>query len=129
VLLVLASVTLLPPLPFAAVLGIVILLAAWEWTRLAGLRSLPARGLYVAAFALLLLLSRGLEASALQAALMAALPWWALAFVLILLFPRYESLWGGRAFLALAGVAVLLPGWLSFLHLRAQEHFALLILL
>lgn len=128
-LVVLGAIVWLPPLPFALFVGAVILAGAWEWSRLAGLEQPLTRGLYLAAFLALLLLTRSLPAAALQAVLALSLLWWLLACGFILLYPRLTAFWGGPVFLALAGLPVLLPGWLTFLYLRAQEGFVLLILL
>lgn len=127
-LVVLGAVIWLPPGLFAAFIGAVILLGAWEWSRLAGLGRPLARGLYLAVFLALLFLTRALPPAVLEGLLLLSLLWWAMACAFILLYPRLSRLWGGPLFLALAGVAVLLPGWVSLVYLRGQPDFVALIL-
>lgn len=128
-LLVLAAVYVLDPLQFSLFIGLVILTGAWEWSRLAGLRAPAARAAYVLAFALLLAVSRALPAEALDLVLALSLLWWLAAFLMVLSYPRGTGLWAHSPLLALAGVFVLLPGWLTFNFLREQAQFPLLILL
>ena len=42
-----ALILLMPPIPFATFIGVLCLIALWEWTRLSGLRSRPLRGVLV----------------------------------------------------------------------------------
>lgn len=108
---------LLAPLPvFAAVAGLVVLLAAWEWVGLAGYRRWPERLLYLFAIA------AGL-----------GLGWWALeypwvrerllwAFVLYWIIVAGELRWSAvparRFAFALQGAFVLVPAWFSFVAVR-----------
>lgn len=109
---------------FAGLLGVVWLLASWEWTRLIGMPSLAARLLAVLA----------------NAALMAGLwsvrgewPWWMaiaagmLWWLLSLAWMRHFSFaasptTGNRLFKLCAGSLVLLPSWVALveMHTHAQ---------
>lgn len=103
---------------FAAFLGAFIVVGAWEWTVLSGIRALPARLLYVVliAFAGVAVL---LTPALLQPLLIAATAFWLLAFI--------EQV-SGRALDAgvlasfpgklVGGFLVLLPAWLVPLVLR-----------
>lgn len=75
--LVIAAVFLLPPGAMAALAGAVALAGAWEWSRLAGVRSAPARGAYLALLAVaggaLWLADDPLAAGVV---LVAAVAWW-----------------------------------------------------
>lgn len=109
---------LLAPLPlYAAIAGILILAAAWEWAGLAGYRSLGARLAYLAAVAVLLALGWwGLEAHALR-------EWLPAAFTLYWIAAAAE-LWRGpvrapRVALGLQGLLVLSGAWFAFVVVRA----------
>lgn len=75
--LVVAGVLLLPPGAIVALTGAVALAGAWEWSRLAGVRSALARGAYLALLAVvggaLVLADDPLAASVV---LIAAVAWW-----------------------------------------------------
>lgn len=108
-----------PPLVYAVVAGVLLLVAAWEWAALAGYRGVFARLAYLA-----------------TACLLMALAWWALgypalgpfllgAFVLFWIVTAAD-LWRGRlaaprAAFAVQGLLVLVPAWFSFLVLRRYQ--------
>jgi phosphatidate cytidylyltransferase len=50
--LAIAMILLTPPVPFAAIIAGLCLIASWEWTRLSGMKSRPVRGVLVALVAL-----------------------------------------------------------------------------
>lgn len=53
--LAIAMILLTPPLPFAAIIGVLCLIASWEWTRLSGMKSRPVRGVLVGFVAALMI--------------------------------------------------------------------------
>lgn len=114
---------------FSLFLGAVILLAAWEWSSLAGLIQPLARILYVLLFSVLLVLSQTLVEAGFTWVMLVNLGWLCLVFVFVFCYPRYSQWWGKTGFLAVAGGFVLLPGWVAILYLRSQQEFAALILL
>jgi len=118
-----------PPQLFAAAMALVLLLAGWEWGRLAGLQTRLARLLYVAALALLLFLLHETGPVLRHLVLYGSLAWWVLAFALVLAYPRCSTTWNRLPLLLLAGLPVLLPGWLSLLYLRSLASYVVLILL
>ena len=99
---------LLVPAPLTAlVLGLLWLAGVWEWAAFA---KLPAAGQagYTIVFAVAMALAwPWLGDQGYAALLLAALTWWAFAFVLVLQYPRAFS----STFVALAGIVVLLPSW------------------
>lgn len=129
---VVALVLWLPPLAFAALIGLVTCLGAWEWTRLVGWRAPWARTGYVLATALALAgLERLLPAPGVTWVLsLAALAWWTAATLRVV---RYEQ---GRAPAELTpeakwgfGWLILLPAWAALAHLhRASESGPVLVL-
>lgn len=106
---------------FAAIVGAIVVLAAWEWGRLAGLTG-PLRGAYAALAGLLLVaLYPALSgfASARFALIVLALIWWCAAFVWVLRFPANAEFWTrGRLAPAVAGLLVLIPAWAALVGLR-----------
>jgi phosphatidate cytidylyltransferase len=105
-----------PPFVAAAVLGLLWLAGAWEWGGFAKLTG-AGRLLYTVCFAVAIALSwRWLGAAGARMALGAALAWWALAFVLVLGFPRSFS----APFVAAAGILVLSTSFLLLARLLAE---------
>lgn len=118
-----------PPQLFAAAMALVLLLAGWEWGRLAGLQTRLARLLYVATLAPLLFLLRDPGSVLRDLVLYGSLAWWFLALVLVLVYPRCSTAWNRLPLLLLAGLPVLLPGWLGLMYLRSLSSYIVLILL
>lgn len=104
------------PLPAsAALLGVLMGIGAWEWSALAGLRSIPTRSGYV-----VLTVTAGLAAAtAMHHAdlwywlLIADVCAWLLSLVWMLRYPVAVPRW----FSLMSGLAVLPIGWLILLHL------------
>lgn len=130
--------TLLLPSPwFAAVLGLVFCLGAWEWAGLSGLRQRAARHLYVALFIALVVgllyaeLSRDIIRLTLLPMAASATLWWAAAVLFILVYPRGSALWTSYpSTVSMAGIFTLLPGWLALagLHWYLGPGYALLLM-
>ena len=105
----------------AAVTAAVVCLGAWEWTRLAGLRALPARAAYLlvvlAALIACYFLAEGAGARAL---IYAGAAWWAAALSLIIAVQRQIlRVPDSRPVRALLGLAVLVPAWYSLILIHA----------
>lgn len=130
-----AAVVLLPLPGLAAVFALVVGIASWEWTRLAGFQAMALRAAY-------LLLTLGTMAwlyfytdlagspqlERLQPVLGLACLWWAIALLWIKTYPLSGALWGTRPMLALMGLLVLVPAWVSAVFLLSYEHGKLLLL-
>ena len=130
-----AAVLLLPLAPLATVLGAVVIIAAWEWSALAGFQALWARLVYTAAsclgmFALYHYCQLGAAPvlEHVQPFLGLACLWWAIALLWVRGFPASAALWGGKAMLSLMGMLVLLPPWLSVVYLLNYDQGRLLLL-
>ncbi len=101
----------------AGVLALLWLAGVWEWAAFA---KLPAAGRLGYTLALAAAMAAGwlwLDERGLAAMLLAALVWWLFAFVLVLRYPRSF----GSAFVALAGVVVLVPSWTLLVRLHRDE--------
>ena len=120
--LVLAAAVALPTGWLAAVLGLVVLLAAWEWTALAGLSRLQERVLYLVVLNLgaLALWEVHLAGWGLYLLAAVALGWVAIACYLMQV--RETPRAAGADFgLLVVGVPVLLGPWLALLDLDALQ--------
>ena len=113
----------------AALFGLLVLGASWEWAALAGFVSRGARAAYVALLALALILGArlvgapaGIDAAALARVLYPVLGFWLLAALAVLAYPRAAGAWGGRGALAVIGLLVLVPPWLAVLFIRSLPH-------
>jgi phosphatidate cytidylyltransferase len=118
-LLLVVAILLSPPRVTASVLGLILLIGAWEWSAFLGL-AVPWRALYV-----LLLLLLGLTGLPLMGELtrftwmmLVGAAWWPLALLWIMLAPQRVA----RVAAALAGALALLPTW--FAVVRIDGHWA-----
>lgn len=113
----------------AALFGLLVLGASWEWAVLAGFTTRGARLGYVALVALALILGArlvgapaGIDAAAIARMLCPVLGFWLLAALAVLAYPRGAVAWGGRGALAGIGLLVLVPPWLAVLFIRTLAH-------
>jgi phosphatidate cytidylyltransferase len=126
---VVGGVVFLPPAGAATLLGVFFVVAAWEWSGLAGWRRRAARISYVA---LLFLLAVGLwrwrthEALAFRLHLL-AVAWWSIALILVVAAQR-RRLGAFIAFVsnAATGLMVLLPAWSAIVWLLITDRAMLL---
>lgn len=128
-LLLISAIVLLPPAGFHLCMGLVLCLAAWEWSRLAGVQALAWRLLYVLVFVPMLYFSADIGGPLRERILLASVLWWLLALGWVLCYPRYRTGWYRPAVLLPAGLPLLLPGWLSLLYLRELSDYISYILL
>jgi len=117
---VLALVLVVLPRDLAVLaLGILVLLGAWEWARLAGIRSLAGRAFYVTACAAAmagLWLSAQAQADFARVMSITMLGWIPL-FAWIVLAPGFRA----NALAAAAGLWALAPTWLALARLYLQD--------
>jgi phosphatidate cytidylyltransferase len=125
----LGAIFLLPWLLFDTFMALILLMGAWEWTRLAGLQSRAARYGYVLFIFALLYLVLHLPAAVRQLVILPALPWWILASILVCRYPDGASWWNNRSMLLVFGVFLLIPGWAAVVHLSLQDHYRIWIVI
>ena len=108
----------LPAAATVALLTLVVLGGAWEWSAFLKLTAPAARLAYVGVVAVLLPVAWRvtLTPGGLQALLAATLLWWLLALVWIVVAPRRVAPWSA----AVAGMLSLAPAWLALTRLRLQ---------
>lgn len=102
---------------FALFIGAVVVLAAWEWARLAGETGQTGRVIYALVVALLLV---GLYRYSGPAPylLIPAVVWWLVAAVMVIRYPRGRGWWAGSIIARLLGLLILLPAWYGLVLLR-----------
>ncbi|MDD7805006.1 MAG: phosphatidate cytidylyltransferase [Endozoicomonas sp. (ex Botrylloides leachii)] len=113
----LGAVFWLPPLIFSLLIGIVIVLAAWEWASLAGYQHVIARVAYAAFLGGLCFLVDAYHFPPLYL-LIAAFFWWCLAFMMIRAYPVLTHWLSGNFIKLLMGIITLLPAWVAIVTLK-----------
>ena len=114
-IIVLSVLFVMPPVAGVALVALMMLAGAWEWSRFAGLAGALARSGYVLLAALigaLAWVSSG-DWAAWQWLMAAAALWWLVAFVWLALAPGHVN----RAVAAFAGVCTLVPAWVGLARL------------
>ena len=113
---------------FALFLGLVISIAIWEWSALAGLSTLLGRTAYLLLMIAVMYISLHLPLPTF-ASLAAGLLFWVIAFLLVCFFPEGQKFWGKMPILLLTGLPLFIPGWLAFTWLRSQDYYSFHLLL
>ncbi|TAM23868.1 MAG: phosphatidate cytidylyltransferase [Rhodanobacter sp.] len=109
---------------FALIAALAFLGAGWEWTRLAGLKSVATRGTMLVVLALLFALIWRLRSPALWSLLLVAgVAWWLLACGWLRHFafgaaPTAEN----RNIKLLAGAFVIVPAWVALVQIHDENH-------
>jgi phosphatidate cytidylyltransferase len=127
-LIILGSVFGLSENFFSLFIGLVISIAIWEWSALAGLSSLYGRAAYLLTMIAVMFISLHIPLPVFVS-FSAGLVFWVIAFLLVCIFPAGGKAWGKMPILLFAGLPLFIPGWLAFTWLRSQDHFAFHVLL
>jgi phosphatidate cytidylyltransferase len=120
----LAAVIFLPLPALALLLGILVSMGAWEWTRLAGLNSPVARVFYVLVLVAALgalysycQLGNTPSREQVQPLLGVACLWWSFAMLWVKGYPASAVLWRTVPMRCLMGLLILAPAWMSAVYL------------
>jgi len=108
-----------------ALIGFLILGAAWEWSALTGLDRTVSRLGFVALAAATMVLAAvaaGPGTELFAPLLLATGAAWAAAALAVVAYPRGASVWGPVSCRALLGLCVLVPPWLAVMYLRSLDH-------
>lgn len=124
-----AGIIFLPVTGLALLLGLVVLVAAWEWSELAGLKAPVYKLAFVVSCAALMFalstytqLLGNLQLDSLQDILGVACAWWAIALLWVKSYPSSAVLWGSSAVRVAMGFLVLIPAWAALVYLRLHLH-------
>ncbi|MFU9135934.1 phosphatidate cytidylyltransferase [Erwinia tasmaniensis] len=134
---VIAALFLLPPLGFALITLVVCMLAAWEWGQFAGFASRSQR-IWLAVLCGLLLVfmmftlpawQHSVHLPQIAVSLWAAMVWWGVALIMVLLYPGSAAFWRtSRPLRLLFGLLTIIPFFWGMLTLRQYhydaDHFA-----
>lgn len=109
---------------FKIAMTVVLVLSAWEWCRLIGIKEIPGQAIYIITLVLVAFASLLLPSNLIY--LLAAL-WWLFAIYLVATFPQSEDLWRDNFILkALIGAAILIPTWLGVVKLQADNPYKMM---
>jgi phosphatidate cytidylyltransferase len=114
----------LPPASFAIISAGLLILASWEWSRLAGWESILTRCLYVLGFVLIesIALDPSLTAKLTPLLYSLSLLFWPIIFFLVLTYPKTEAYWGkSRALRSLMGYLALAPCFFILIKFATHE--------
>lgn len=123
--LALAAVFLLPLIPFALLMGLLVLVGAWEWSNLA-LHRRTHRWLYVGSVALLLFITHQMLAWVELPILIAAFAFWWFALSRVGRYPQTKGIEQTSTKIFI-GYLVLIPAWVAMVGMKAHPQGNLLI--
>jgi len=106
----------LSPRAFCLLTGVVVLWAAFEWSRLMGIKQLKYRLVYPIIVFLLLIASIWLY---IPGVIIGSFVWWLFASVLVALYPGFSKAWSKSVVVrGLMGLMTLIPCWLAINFIR-----------
>jgi len=123
--LALLGIFYLPRTWFALVAAVVIILAAWEWTNMAGLSNITCKIGYCCMMAIGLTICYYLPHSWL---LIIGVIWWLISFYIILSYAKKANqltekiFWNNTTYKTIIGFFILLPCWVGMLVVRDVTH-------
>jgi len=104
---------------FKIAMSVMLILASWEWSRLIGLREIPAQAVYILLALLLAFIVQFLPSVLIY---LVAAAWWLFAVYLVATYPESEAIWDDKLILkAFIGYAILIPTWLGVVELQLQS--------
>ncbi len=127
--LMIGGIFFLPSQEFGYFIALIAVLGAWEWANMSGFAAQPARLGFAGAMAAILAgVAYSLTQEVIMAILTAGAAWWLLALLLVVRYPKQTAFWSPKVVRLFIGLLVLVPMWVGFVVLKAQNHSALLIL-
>jgi len=125
--LVLAAIYLLPPWLFSVAVGLVVVLAGWEWAALCGFKSKQSRVIYIAVLISIFLSMSFIPESVLVTISIvsgAAIGWWLWSLLWLIRYQRrIKIIHRNRFAFALNGIFVLIPFWFGLGILDVEQAY------
>ena len=120
--LVLGAIYYLSTPAVAVILGLIILIGAWEWVGLSGFESAQSKIIYTGVITALMFVSYPLiTQSSMNLFLIAVCLWWLIALIIIISSQIKGSLpRQNRLLFLIIGFVVLIPAWMSLLFLHGH---------
>ena len=118
--LALLGIFILPPVFFSLAIGVIAVLAAWEWANLAGWSAHPLRILYAVVTAVVVLGAHLLRSN--DFLLGIGLCWWIVAIILVSGYPGTKNLWRSIPAKLFIGWLILIPAWAGLNNIRMFNH-------
>lgn len=124
------------PLPIlAGVIGLVVILGGWEWSRLAGWQGVPSRLVYIALLAVSMLtlyrycsLDKAPRPEQVQPFMGLACLWWSIALLWVKSYPGSAVIWRTMLMRSLMGLLTLALAWLAAVYLLSLPRGSLLMI-
>jgi len=123
---VLIGIFYVPNLLFSLIIGLIMLLGAWEWSVFLGLKAKKHKLLYMLAVFVSICLIAQLSASTVY--LFAGL-WWLVAFFAVCGYPKNVDAWNSPISIGTMGCITLSIAWFAMTDLQSTEHGSRLVLL
>ena len=124
--LVLLAIFKLPESGFVIFIGTVVMLGAWEWTRIAGINSVIFKIFFLAALLSLQVAFAINLTSAdtyIHISLFVAIIWWMIAILLLWLYSLDKDILAGHVFIkAVIGIIILFPPYVALVDIRITEY-------
>ena len=123
--LVLLAIFKLPEIGFVIFMGIIVMLGAWEWTRIAGIDKGILKFLFLSVLLLLevlFALNLAVLDEFIHFSLYVAIIWWIMAIVVLWLYSSGKDILCGQVFLkAVIGIVILFPSYVALVDIRITE--------
>lgn len=137
ILIIGSGIIFLPAEGLAALFGILVIVAAWEWAAMAGFTRLYARAIYsLAVIACLFLvigysqiLSVSPDLNKIRDIVGLGCLWWALALLWVRSFPASAVIWSSTVVRSVMGFLTLVPAWTALVYLKVHSYSISLIFL
>ena len=111
-----------PTVVVSALVGVVVILAAWEWSDIVGLHSPLRKALNVAIIMLVAIFAKILQLPVLAVASV-ALGWWLLALLALMFYPKGANFWRTPLVGFVIGLLLFVPSWLALDWLHRAANF------
>ncbi|WP_101756613.1 phosphatidate cytidylyltransferase [Oceanicoccus sp. KOV_DT_Chl] len=129
------GIVFLPLLGLAIMFAALVLVAAWEWSALAGLSSKYSRLAYTAVTLVLMLaaaeysqiLTAQMHWERVRDILGLGCLWWAIALLWVKSYPASAVIWRTNAMRFLMGFLTLVPAWIALVYLRSHSQGVMLL--